>query len=64
MLDEFVDGQTDVPGNSTRQDGRDSAAAMPRYGGRTTVGVAEPPVRTTLSHFLEAEDVEDGDDLA
>jgi len=61
---EFVYRQSDIARDAAKQDRRQVATAVNRYGGCATVRMAEPFVRTALTDFREPERNENGDRFA
>ena len=63
MLEEFFDGQADVAGNLTKEDGRDVSTRMAGDGGSPSVRMAELLMTPLLARLDKTETFEDGHDF-
>jgi len=62
-MQELIDGQTHIFGNSTQQDGRDISSPMKQHGGAPSVRMSILLVGTFLPDFDEAKGSQPGGDL-
>ena len=63
MLEKFFDGQTNVAGDLTKEDGRDVSTRMAWNGGSSSVRVAELLMAPLLARLHETETFEDSHDF-
>ena len=63
MLEKFFDGQTDVAGDLTKEDGRDVSTRMAGNSGPPPVQVAELLMAPLLARLHETETFEDSHDF-
>ena len=63
MLEKIFDGQTDVAGDLTEEDGRDVSPRMAGNGGSPSVRVVELLMAPLLTRLHKTETFEDGHDF-
>lgn len=63
MLEKFFDGQANVAGDLTEEDGRDVSTRMAGNGGSPSVRVAELLMTPLLARLHKTETYEDGHDF-
>jgi hypothetical protein len=63
MLEKFFNGETDVAGDLTKEDGRDVSPRMTGNGGSPSVRVAELLMTPLLARLHKTETFEDGHDF-
>src|SRR5450759_4375468 len=64
VLEQIIDGQTDVLGDLAQKNRREVAASVKRHRSRATIGVAKLLVRTALAHLGKTERQQNGNNLA